>query len=178
MLAHGVPLLLAGDEAGNSQSGNNNAYCQDNPTGWVDWSALGDPGEDMTDLVATLTDLRRRFSQLRQRRWVDGRRTDGSIGVLWLTPKGTEMTEQDWKFPEGRFLSYVLGAGEPDSAPLYIALNAAAEEIALTLPALAEDREWTLRLDTAASSRNGMRLPAGATTPAAPRSVLIFAGEA
>ena len=41
MLAQGVPLLLAGDEVGNSQSGNNNAYCQDNPIGWVDWSALG-----------------------------------------------------------------------------------------------------------------------------------------
>jgi len=178
MLAHGVPLLLAGDEAGNSQNGNNNAYCQDNPTGWVDWSALGDPGEDMTDLVATLTDLRRRFSQLRPRRWVDGRRTDGSIGVLWLTPKATEMTEQDWKFPQGRFLSYVLGAAEPDSAPLYIVLNAAGEEIALTLPALAKGREWTALLDTAANSRNGVRLPAGATTQAAPRSVLIFAGEA
>ena len=178
MLAHGVPLLLAGDEAGNSQNGNNNAYCQDNPTGWVDWSALGDPGEDMTDLVATLTDLRRRFSQLRPRRWVDGRRTDGSIGVLWLTPKATEMTEQDWKFPQGRFLSYVLGAAEPDSAPLYIVLNAAGEEIALTLPALAKGREWTALLDTAANSRNGVRLPAGATTQAARRSVLIFAGEA
>ena len=51
MLAQGVPLLLAGDEVGNSQNGNNNAYCQDNEIGWVDWSALGRNGDDMTDLV-------------------------------------------------------------------------------------------------------------------------------
>ena len=74
MLAQGVPLLLAGDEVGNSQGGNNNAYCQDNPIGWVDWSALGREGEDMTALVAQLTELRRRFPQLRARRWVEGRR--------------------------------------------------------------------------------------------------------
>ena len=109
MLAQGVPLLLAGDEVGNSQNGNNNAYCQDNPIGWVDWSALGRDGDDMTALVAQLA-LRRRFPQLRPRRWVEGRRPDGSFGVLWLTPQATEMTEQDWNFPEGRFLSYVLGS--------------------------------------------------------------------
>ena len=50
MLAQGVPLLLAGDEVGNSQSGNNNAYCQDNEIGWVDWSGLGREGDDMTAL--------------------------------------------------------------------------------------------------------------------------------
>ncbi len=55
MLAQGVPLLLAGDEVGNSQGGNNNAYCQDNETGWVDWSGQGRDGEDMTLLIAQLT---------------------------------------------------------------------------------------------------------------------------
>jgi isoamylase len=61
MLAHGVPLLLAGDEIGNSQNGNNNAYCQDNEVGWVDWSRRGRDGEDMTGFIARLADLRRRF---------------------------------------------------------------------------------------------------------------------
>ena len=152
--------------------------------GAVGWAAggvtdaLGDPGEDMTDLVAALTDLRRRFPQLQPHRWVDGRRTDGSFGVLWLTPKATEMTEQDWKFPEGRFLSYVLGPPDPQSSPLYIVLNTAPEEITLTLPTLAEGRVWSVLLDTAAQSRKGMRLPPGATMAAAPRSVLVFAGQA
>src|ERR1700745_1119875 len=65
LLAQGVPLILAGDEVGNTQNGNNNAYCQDNEVGWVDWSKRGQPGEDLSDVVAQLTAIRRRFRQLR-----------------------------------------------------------------------------------------------------------------
>src|SRR6185295_12050521 len=122
MLAQGIPLMLAGDELGNSQNGNNNAYCQDNPVGWVDWSSLGREGEDMTALLETLSILRRSFPQLRPRHWVKGRSDDGSFGVLWLTPQATEMTEDDWNFPESRFLSYVLGPIERGQAPLFIVL--------------------------------------------------------
>ncbi len=177
-LAQGVPLLLAGDEVGNSQNGNNNAYCQDNSVGWVDWSALGNPGEDLSALVADLTALRRRFGQLRPRRWVDGRRTDGSFGVLWLTPKATEMAEDDWKFPEGRFLSYVLNSAEGGEAPLYIVLNAAPEAIAFTLPGLPEYGQWSMLLETAPSPRTGKQFASGTTMEAPPRSVLVFAGTA
>ena len=56
--------MLAGDEVGNSQNGNNNAYCQDNETGWVGWDNLGKPGDDLTDFVGHMTALRRRFAQL------------------------------------------------------------------------------------------------------------------
>ena len=162
MLAQGVPLLLAGDEVGNSQNGNNNAYCQDNPIGWVDWSALGREGDDMTDLIGQLTALRRRFPQLRPRAWVDGRRPDGSFGVLWLTPQATEMTEQDWNFPEGRFLSYLLGSPEQGEPPLYIVLNAAPETIEFTLPTLPDYRT----LDDAARVGAAARGPARSSRPA------------
>ena len=80
LLAQGTPLMLAGDEVGNSQNGNNNAYCQDNEIGWVDWDNLGKPGDDLTDFVGHMTALRRRFAQLRCQRWLDGRR-DGRL--LW-----------------------------------------------------------------------------------------------
>jgi isoamylase len=181
MLAHGVPLLLSGDEVGNSQGGNNNAYCQDNPTGWVDWSGLGRAGDDMVGLIGQLTELRRRFPQLRPRKWVDGRRADGSFGVLWLTPKATDMTEKDWQFPEGRFLSYVLGSTEPGGAPLYIVLNAATEAITFTFPSVVAHEQgslgqWSLMLETAANPRLGKQFAAGATMQAQPRSVLVFAG--
>src|SRR5262249_32025438 len=72
ILAQGVPLLLAGDEIGNSQNGNNNPYCQDNEAGWVKWSNLGRDGEDLCDFIGQLTGLRRRFAQLRPRRWLVG----------------------------------------------------------------------------------------------------------
>ena len=109
LLAQGVPLILAGDEVGNTQNGNNNAYCQDNEIGWVGWEGLGREGDDLTDFIGHMTELRRRFPQIRSRRWLDGRRADGSYGVLWLTPSADEMKEADWNFPEGRFLAYVLG---------------------------------------------------------------------
>jgi isoamylase len=178
MLAQGVPLLLAGDEVGNSQDGNNNAYCQDNETGWVDWSARGRAGEDLTGLVAQLAELRRRFPQLRAQNWLDGRRTDGSYDVLWLTPQATEMTETDWNFPNGRFLSYVLGPVAPEQPPLYIVLNAAPETISFTLPAIAEGRRWTTLVNTSAVAPGSQAFPAGSQLEAPGRSVLAFAGEA
>jgi isoamylase len=178
MLGHGVPLLLAGDEVGNCQSGNNNAYCQDNPIGWVDWSGLGRDGEDMTELLGRLTDLRRRFAQLRSRRWVEGRRPDGSFGVLWLTPQASEMTEADWNFPEGRFLSYVLAPLRQGDGALYIVLNGATEAIEFVLPTRPEYARWTLLLETAPKARPGDEFPAGAKMQAPPRSLLVFSGTA
>jgi isoamylase len=178
MLAQGIPLLLAGDEVGNSQSGNNNPYCQDNATGWIDWSALNDPDDDMTELVGQLTELRRRFPQLRPRKWVDGRRPDGSFGVIWLTPKATEMAEPDWKFPDGRFLSYVLSSSEPGAAPLYIVLNAADQSISFTLPEISGVARWTVLIETATGQRIGKQFAFGTTVEAAPRTVLAFAGIA
>ena len=178
MLAQGVQLLLAGDEVANSQNGNNNAYCQDNPIGWVDWSALGNADDDMTGLVAQLTELRRRFPQLRPRRGVDGHRADGSFGVLWLTPQATQMTEADWNFPEGRFLAYVLNSIEPGDAPLYIVLNAAPDAIGFTFPSVPGCDHWDMLIESSCSSRTGNRFAAGSTLQAPPRSVLAFAGTA
>jgi len=177
MLAQGVPLLLAGDETGNSQNGNNNAYCQDNPTGWIDWSGLHH-ADDNTDLIAELTALRRRFAQLRPRRWVEGHRPDGSFGVLWLTPQASEMTEADWNFPEGRFLSYVLAPVEEGQSSLYIVLNTAVETIAFTLPQLDAYRRWMALLDTAAHVPSGQEFLSGSQLKAMPRSILAFSGSA
>ena len=148
MLAQGTPLMLAGDEVGNSQNGNNNAYCQDNEIGWVCWENLGKEGEDLTDFIGHLTGLRRRFGQIRCQRWLDGRRADGSYGVLWLTPAAVEMTESDWKFPDGRFLAYVLGPMEQGHAPIFIVLNAAPEEIAFKFPEMPEYKNWQQVLNT------------------------------
>jgi glycogen operon protein len=173
MLAQGVPLLLAGDEVSNSQGGNNNAYCQDNETGWVDWSNLGKPGEDMTDFVGGLTRLRKRFPQVTARHWVQGKREDGSFGALWLTPKATEMMEPDWNFPEGRFLAYALGptAGAPT---LYIALNAAPEPVEFILPKLPGPPDWKLLLNTAEDEPPITFFKTGIAVTAPPRSVIVL----
>ena len=176
MLAQGVPLMLAGDEVGNTQSGNNNTYCQDNEVGWVLWDNLGKSGEDMVDFISQLTEIRRRFSQLGSQRWLDGRRADGSYGALWLTPSAAEMTEIDWNFPEGRFLAYVLGPLKPGQPAIFIVLNAAPEEIAFKLPKMPEYKNWQQILSTANRQPTEVEFLPGADSKAPPRSVLAFAG--
>jgi glycogen operon protein len=173
-----MPLLLAGDEVGNSQNGNNNAYCQDSEIGWVGWDNLGREGDDLIDFVSHMTGLRETFPQTRSQRWLDGRHADGSYGVLWLTPAAEEMKEADWKFPDGRFLAYVLGPMEPAGAPIFIVLNAAPEEIAFKLPKTPEYRSWQQVLNTTEVKQTNAGFASGADTKAPPRSVLAFSGTA
>ena len=174
LLAQGTPLILAGDEVGNSQGGNNNAYCQDNPTGWVDWSNLGSEHDDMSELIGQLTILRRGFPQLWSRQFVSGRKTDGTFGVLWLTPHATEMTEADWNFPEGRFLAYALGPLEQGRPALFVVLNAAPQAIELELPALPHCNRWSPLMNTAGPFAQDVPFPAGTKVQAPARSVLVF----
>lgn len=179
LLAQGVPLLLAGDEVGNSQGGNNNAYCQDDEIGWVDWSGLGREGDDLTDFVSGLARLRKRFGQLRSRHWLEGRKPDGSHDVLWLTPQANEMEEADWKFPEGRFLAYVLAAPEDGGEPLFIVLNAAQEKIEFTLPQWKDVARWSCVLDSGTGRvlADEFAEPQGKVLTAPSRSILAFAGQ-
>ena len=172
----GLPLVLAGDEVGNSQNGNNNAYCQDNEVGWVDWQGLGREGDDLTDFIGQMIELRRKFPQIRSQRWLDGRRPDGSYGVLWLRPDAEDMKEADWKFPEGRFLAYVLAPVKPETVPIFIVLNAAPEEITFKLPKLSDYKSWRQVLNTADSKKSAAEFASGADTKAPPRAVLAFAG--
>jgi glycogen operon protein len=177
LLAQGVPLILAGDEVGNSQNGNNNAYCQDNEIGWVDWSALGG-SDDMIDFVGGLVKLRNAFPQLKPHRWLDGQRPNGSYDVQWLTPAGTEMTEEDWNFPGGRFLAYVLNAVAEGGRPLYIAINGAADALEVAPPEWSGVSQWARILDTAADAplQESGPLPAGQALNISPDSVVAFAG--
>ena len=144
----------------------------------LDWENLGKPGEDLTDFIGHLTGLRRQFSQIRCQRWLDGRRADGSYGVLWLTPAAVEMTESDWIFPDGRFLAYVLGPMEPGHAPIFIVLNAAPEEIAFKFPEMPDYKNWQQVLNTTEDVQAAADFAAGAETKAPPRAVLAFAGVA
>ena len=88
------------------------------------------------------------------------------------------MTEQDWNFPEGRFLSYALGPVEQDQPALFIVFNAAVETIEFALPTLDGVARWHVELDTALSPRDGEAFPVGAKLQAPARSVLVFSSAA
>jgi len=176
LLARGVPFLLAGDEVANSQGGNNNAYCQDNEIGWIDWAGLHRDDHDLRSLVAQLTQLRRDYPQLRGHMWLQGRGEDGTFDVLWLTPEATEMSAQDWSFPNAKFLSYLLAPIEAAPGPLYIVLNGALEPIVFTLPTFPRLSDWIARLNTVTPNVQGAMHAAGAQLTAPARSVLVFTG--
>ena len=88
------------------------------------------------------------------------------------------MKEEDWNFPEGRFLAYVLGPIEHGKAPIFIVLNAAPEEIAFKLPQMPEYKSWQQLLNTADVKQMAADFPSGSETTAPPRSVLVFSGSA
>ena len=98
--------------------------------------------------------------------------------MLWLTPAAEDMKEQDWNFPEGRFLAYVLGPIEHGHAPIFIVLNAAPEAIAFKLPKLPEYKNWQQLLNTADVKQTITDFASGSEAKAPPRSVLAFAGSA
>ncbi len=176
-LSQGVPLLLAGDEVNNSQGGNNNAYCQDNDTGWISWQGLGQPDDDLTDLVAQLTACGASIRNCSH--------TTGSTAKplerqprhrAWFAPDGNEMKEENWAFAEARFLAYVLSPIQQDGAPVFIVLNAAEDGVEFTFPSRPGANHWSCVLTTA----NGDRPPSsasGGTAQALPRSASVYAGN-
>ncbi|MFJ6695396.1 glycogen debranching protein GlgX [Streptomyces sp. NPDC091272] len=116
LLSTGVPMLVAGDEMGRTQGGNNNAYCQDNEISWVDWSLLDDPGwRSLFDLTARLLALRHAHPVLRRRAFFSGRSqgADGLRDLAWFTVHGREMTQDDWYAPTATLGMYLSGTDIP-----------------------------------------------------------------
>jgi glycogen operon protein len=159
MLSQGVPMLLAGDEIGRSQQGNNNAYCQDNETSWVDWQ-LDRPRQDLLAFTRLLIDFRQIHPVLRRRKFFQGRNLRGSEvkDLTWFRPDGKEMTDEDWGNAFARCLGLRLagdGIDEVDDRgnriiddTLLILLNAHHEPLPFVLPAHRARIRWELVFDT------------------------------
>jgi glycogen operon protein len=109
LLANGVPMLVAGDELGRTQGGNNNPYCLDDETSWVDWE-LQPWQEDLLATARHLLTLRREHPPLRQERFFAGRpvHPDGTKDIAWFAPDGTEMDHARWHDPGLRVLQMYL----------------------------------------------------------------------
>ncbi|TNC48744.1 glycogen debranching protein GlgX [Rubellimicrobium rubrum] len=140
LLSQGVPMMLAGDELGQTQGGNNNAYAQDNETAWIDWSA---PREGLLSAVHDLAAFRReaRLTRLRFAEPPGQGVGDGPV-TRWLHPEGREMTDDDWHDEGLRCFGADLSL--PGGPRLLILLNAG-DAAVFTLP----EGTWHLRLDTA-----------------------------
>jgi len=158
LLAQGTPMILAGDEFCRTQNGNNNAYCQDNEIGWIDWSAVD---AEMLEFVRGLVALRRAHPVFRRPRFFQGRWLPGNQvrDITWITPEGEEMSQTDWTLPYARSLGFILGGEscvmdsltgreEMDNTFLVL-LNAYTEAIPHVLPAVEKGSTWEVVVDTA-----------------------------
>lgn len=161
-LSEGVPMLLAGDEMGRSQQGNNNTYCQDNPLSWLDWTLAAEQDEQM-NFVRFLIALRKKHPVFHRRHFFQSRLiTGGGVrDIIWLTPAGTEMTDEEWQHAFARCLGLFLAGdrleeeddkGNPIMDNRFLLLvNAHHETIPFTIPDLAPVTRWRVRLDTGSS---------------------------
>jgi isoamylase len=149
LLSAGTPLLLAGDERGRSQGGNNNAYCQDGVTTWHDWSR--DPqAERLQDFVAALVRLRAAVPALRPERFYTGRPgPDGLEDVTWWRPDGTRMSHGDWHDDSATVLVALL-AGEPGGPGYAVVVNTGAEPARVVLPGPPYATSYEMLVDSAA----------------------------
>jgi isoamylase len=145
LLSEGVPMLTAGDELGHSQQGNNNAYCQDNETSWIDWES-GD--RDFADFVRAMIRLRATAPIFRRTRFFDGGSLESSADILWLRPDGKKLEESDWHAPDRRAMTVRYLDKETDTPCRYLLLlNASAA--AVTFQLLPGD--WHMLVDSAAT---------------------------
>jgi len=151
-LSQGTPMLLAGDEIGNGQGGNNNAYAQDNATGWLDWT---DPDTGLMAFVARLIRLRRNHTVLRQRLFLHSRprERDGLPDLFWHKPSGAVPSAEDWQDPAWKTLCVEIrtSSSTPEydaSDDVIFAVFNAGGATDVALPPCPEGQIWEVILDT------------------------------
>jgi len=164
LLSLGVPMLLAGDEIGRTQRGNNNAYCQDNEISWLDWEHLRPEDEGLARFVRYLIHLRRRHRVFSRPRFLRGEVLSeaGVKDITWVMPSGTEATAEDWSNPTAQSFGYVLSGaagefftpgGQRDiDESFFVMMSAHHEALDFRFPVLAAPMSWEPLVDTSETS--------------------------
>lgn len=161
LLSQGVPMILAGDEMGKSQGGNNNCYCQDNELTWLNWD-WNEQQNAMFDFVRGIIALRKAEPVFRRQKFFQGqsiRGSESSSDVCWIGIDGKQVTDEVWNAGfvkciglrlDGKLIGEVNDHGEPiEGDTVLLLLNAHHEEICFMLPTPVEEAYWEPLLDTA-----------------------------
>ncbi len=185
LLAQGTPMLLAGDEFGRTQGGNNNAYCQDSDISWLNWE-LQDKGKHLIAFVQKLTSLRHRFPILRRNRFYTGsyNETLNIKTLTWVNANGKEMEDQNWGDTEMKCFGMLMdgraqttGIPKPgDDATMMLVINEHHDVVEFTLPASEGGDEWALLIDTNREENDASGVfKTGEAYGVTGRSALLFA---
>lgn len=186
-LSQGVPMLVAGDEFGRTQQGNNNAYCQDNEISWLDWTKMD---EKQLDFTKKLIHLRSEHPVFCRRKWFQGLpiRGTGVEDIVWFLPDASEMDDHHWQEDHARSLAvYLNGEGirsvDNDGkkivdASFYLLFNAYWEEVSYQLPNENYGTGWIKILDTNNDTiENFGEFAAGDTVLVPSRCILLFQSQ-
>ncbi len=192
LLSAGVPMLLAGDEIGRTQLGNNNAYAQDNEVSWVDWARTD---TELHDYVARLVELRQAHPVFRRRAFFLGRQSFGSghKDIGWFTSSGREMDDADWSAPDVATIGMFLDGDEIHTRgprgeqvrddSFLVLLHAGPDPVPVVLPGPPWADGYRLLLDTAHAGTaldegaGGTRLRPATEITVTGRSVVLLAAE-
>ncbi|MFI9387252.1 glycogen debranching protein GlgX [Kutzneria sp. NPDC052558] len=187
-LSQGVPMLLHGDELGRTQLGNNNVYCQDNETAWVDWS-LAKTNSDLVEFTARMAALRAKHPVFRRRKFFQGRplrKGDDRRDIAWFNPDGDEMTEADWDTDFGRAVGVFLNGDAMDELDrrgewvtddsFLLCFNAWHEVVDFRIPDGEYGSDWRVVVDTSLESNEepDTHLAGGSTLPVPARSLVVL----
>ncbi len=157
--SQGVPMLCGGDELGRTQSGNNNAYCQDNEVSWFNWD-LNEQQKALLAFTRRILEIRRNNPVLRRRHFFRGLPIEGSEekDLTWYRPDGHEMTRDDWTAPGTQCLGMMIyhkATDEVDergrliaASTMLILINGSPKNVEYKLPEMQEDGIWKLVVDT------------------------------
>jgi len=186
-LSQGVPMLVAGDELGKTQNGNNNAYCQDNELSWIDWNNID---EELLAFTKEVIALHRDHPVFHRKKWFEGRELseEGVKDIAWFTPKGAEMEEKNWKGKNAKSLGIFLhGKGirhrneigeEKTDYSFFLIFNASHRGKTFHLPPSKYAARWHRILDTTKSKRiEGESYKASQQIKITSRSCSIFISD-
>jgi isoamylase len=183
LLSQGTPMLLAGDEFGRTQGGNNNAYCQDSDISWVNWE-IEENGRALIAFVQKLTRLRHDFAILRRNRFLRGGTNEelGVKDVTWINASGAEMRDNQWTDEGMRCFGMLIdGRAQPTGirkrggdATILLVFNAAGDVVNFTLPECPGGERWTLKIDTNHPEGEEAEFGTGDVYLTTGRSVLVF----
>jgi len=184
-LSQGIPMLVAGDELGRTQQGNNNSYCQDNEISWINWEAAD---QELIEFTGKLIHLRREHAVFSRKNWFKGTpvKANGIEDIAWFLPDGGAMTDENWQEGYAKSVAiYLNGSGlntvdhngnKVVDDNFYVIYNANTEVIEYRLPRVEYGNEWQLIVDTAVTAEPEMplNLHPESMVPVQGRSVVLL----
>jgi isoamylase len=184
ILSHGTPMLLAGDEFGHSQRGNNNAYAQDNEITWLDWFAICKHGRSLREFTRKLLAIRKAFPILSRGRFVVGAYNEelDVKDVTWLSPTGEEMTDEQWNDGNARCFGMLLDGRAQETgikrrgedATALLIYNSHYDMVNFKLPTVPGGRAWEILVDTNQSDTPPASFALGTVYAVTGRSLVAF----